>query len=483
MTASDTKQVERWGLFELAMQGPSEGNPFVEVGFGAEFRHQHRRVPVDGFYDGDGRYVVRFMPDSEGQWQYLTRSTCQGLAGSSGSFRCVAPGSNNHGPVYVSDRHHFRYADGTPFYQVGTTCYAWVHQWDELEEQTLDTLSKAPFNKLRMCVFPKHYAYNQREPVYHPFEQDRDGQRDFARFNPAFFHHFEERVKRLMTLGIEADLILFHPYDRWGYATMPPAVDERYLRHVVARLAAFRNVWWSMANEYDLMKAKKMTDWHRFFRILQESDPYSHLCSVHNCRGFYDYSRSWVTHCSIQSSDVESTGAWRQQYGKPVVIDECKYEGNIPPRWGNISAQEMVRRFWEGTVRGGYVGHGETFLHPHDILWWSHGGVLHGESPARIAFLRSIIEEGAACGWEPVDGIVRHGFPCVAKGQERYLTYLGVAQPAELLLDLPQGVCYVAELIDTWGMTSEIVDAGCAGECSLELPGRPYLAVRLRRKA
>jgi hypothetical protein len=29
------------------------------------------------------------------------------------------------------------------------------------------------------------------------------------------------------------------------------------VRYVVARLAAFPNVWWSMANEYDLMPAKR----------------------------------------------------------------------------------------------------------------------------------------------------------------------------------------------------------------------------------
>jgi len=50
---------------------------------------------------------------------------------------------------------------------------------------------------------------------------------------------------------------------------------------------------------------------------------------------------------------------------------EVKYEGNIPRRWGNLSAEELVFRFWQGTVAGTYVGHGETYLHPSDVLWWS----------------------------------------------------------------------------------------------------------------
>jgi hypothetical protein len=42
---------------------------------------------------------------------------------------------------------------------------------------------------------------------------------------------------------------------------------------------------------------------------------------------------------------------------------------------GNLSAEELVHRFWVGTIAGTYVGHGETYLHPQDdVLWWSKGG-------------------------------------------------------------------------------------------------------------
>ena len=51
-----------------------------------------------------------------------------------------------------------------------------------------------------------------------------------------------------------------------------------------------------MANEYDFMKAKDMSDWDRFFRIVQERDPYSHLRSIHNSGPMYDHGKSWVTH-------------------------------------------------------------------------------------------------------------------------------------------------------------------------------------------
>lgn len=30
------------------------------------------------------------------------------------------------------------------------------------------------------------------------------------------------------------------------------------------------------------------------------------------------------------------------------MVDECAYEGNINYGWGNITGEEMTRRFWEG---------------------------------------------------------------------------------------------------------------------------------------
>jgi hypothetical protein len=497
MTANNnTTHVEQWGIFEVALTGSAEGNPFLDVELTAQFSYKHRTIEVDGFYDGDGVYRIRFMPDTLGSWQYRTRSNRNELTGVEGTFTCVAPAPGNHGPVSVANTYHFAYADGTPYKQIGTTCYVWTHQGDELEQQTLKTLRNAPFNKIRMCVFPKHYAFNENEPERYPFpclsrgsstwtgsykvDVQEGWEFDFSRFEPAFFQHFEKRVADLLDLGIEADIILFHPYDRWGFAMMGEETDDRYLRYVVARLAAFRNVWWSMANEFDFMDSKSIADWDRFFRIVQESDPYGHLRSIHNGHVLYDHSKPGVTHQSIQRWDLEQTRTWREQHKKPVVVDECCYEGNIPQRWGNISALEMVHRFWLGTTNGGYVGHGETYLHPADILWWAKGGVLHGESAPRLAFLRRILEDGPGVGLDPIDGVLRM-FTCAGQPHDYYLTYFGVHQPAKMTLDVPEGEQYRAEVIDTWEMTITPLEEPVVRGAEVPLPGKPYHALILRR--
>ncbi len=478
---------EKWDLWEIELEGSSRGNPYTDVDLQAEFNYKNKTFKVKGFYDGNGIYKVRFMPDAKGTWSYHITSSDKPKQVIEGSFLCTKPTSNNHGPVRVVNKFHFAYEDGTRYLPIGTTCYAWVHQPECLRKQTLETLAKSPFNKMRMCVFPKHYDYNHNEPEVFPYKRDDAGEFDFTRFNPDFFKLLEMNIINLSKLGIEADLILFHPYDRWGFANMGKEADDLYLTYITARLSAFANVWWSLANEYDLMvKSKANEDWERFAQIIQNNDPYNHLRSIHNCFGFYDHTKPWITHCSIQRQDVyktaEYTDEWRNQYNKPIVIDECAYEGNINHGWGNITGREMVRRFWEGAVRGGYVGHGETYMHPEDILWWSKGGKLHGESPERIQFLKDILGEGPEQGINPISfGFKSWDLPCGGVQGEYYLFYFGFNQPSFRQFTMPEGVNFKVDVIDTWNMTIDALPGLFNGEFKIDLPGKQYMAIRMTK--
>ncbi len=244
--------VPRWDLLEIPFSGPTAGNSFLDVSLAVSFRQNNRVLTVEGFYDGDGKYTVRFMPDALGEWSWTTTSNAPSLHGQTGVFRCVAPASGNRGPVAVRDGYHFAYADGTPYVECGTTCYAWAFQSEATQRQTIETLTASPFNKLRMCLFPKWYQHNRKEPALYPFPRNGETN-DYSTFNVAYFQHFDRLIVELDRIGVQADLILFHPYDKWGYQSMPAEVDDRYLRYVIARFSAYRNVWWSLANEFDLL--------------------------------------------------------------------------------------------------------------------------------------------------------------------------------------------------------------------------------------
>jgi hypothetical protein len=486
--ASASKEpVEQWAVFELQLNGPSVGNPFTEVSFGARFTFAHRTVEVPGFYDGNGIYKVRFSPDSAGTWNYETTSSAKELAGKVGAFVCTAPHAGNRGPVGVAHQFHFQYADGAPYFPFGTTCYSYGFVGSPVDTMTLDDLKAAGFNKVRICLLPKSLA--RRKPVAMPFdsigavvEPDEEnawktpiGSRfDLARPNPAYFAHFEQRIRDLQAAGIEADIILFHPYDAHGFSAMGEEADDRYLRYAVARLSAYRNVWWSIANEFDLVKSKTMKDWDRFFRIVQESDPYSRLRSIHHSKVIYDHSRPWCTHASLQEYDFEKSPERFRAWNKPIIYDEIQYEGNISSRWGNLSAEEMTHRFWRAIVNGAYATHGETFKETEGIPVWSDAGRLRGASAPRITFLRKLLE---ATGTTGLTGAVDPYYANAFNQDKLYLWYFDYHCVGEYEFPLPEKVTFKATLIDVFTMTKTPLAGAFTGKSKIELPGKPYQAI------
>jgi hypothetical protein len=499
--AHDTNNVEKWGIYEITLDGPTNGNPFMDVQFSAVFENGDKRVNVPGFYDGDGIYRVRFMPDTQGQWHYETHANVWPLTGKIGNFMVTPPSEGNHGPVRVHDTYHFAYADGTPFYPIGTTIYNWLDAPEPVQEETLKILTDSPFNKARMLVTEQPARYRDEfAPPLWPYAGTPPYDWDLTRFNPEFFQHYEKRIGQLRDLGIQADLILFNPYGKWGFNSMTPAEDDNYVRYVVARFSAYRNVWWCLANEYDFIRTKTDSDWDRMGLLLQHSDPYNHLRSIHNGSLLYDYGKSWVTHACIQNGvAVQAPGSaelYRDAWRKPVIYDEVKYEGDAKYRWADLSARQMTRRFWCGIIGGTYVTHGDYFTTVDEDTWTSFGGRMRGQSTSRIAFLKKILEDGPTDGLDPVD---KWNEPNIAgQAGKYYLIYFGEETPTNWVFQLykdkmKDDMQFKVDVIDTWGMTITPVPGKFITKKqgpyyfedehrrAVPLPGRTDMALRIRR--
>lgn len=490
------KTVEQYRIFECRIQGNS--------GKGV-FKFHDTVKTVQGYAIG-AQVVVRFMPDQVGTWSYHIESDCTNVQG---MFLCAPAQEGNHGPVRVQAS-TFRYDDGTAYLPFGTTCYGWIHQSAALRDQTLTSLAASPFNKVRMCLFPKSMVYNTGEPEQFPFRKDSQGNWDVNDTNPAFWENLEKQILALDELNIQADLILFHPYDRWGFAKLSRKECLTYLSYCVRRLSAFKNIWWSLANEYDILPGKTEKDWDAFAHCVCENDPAGHLLSIHNCCQPYP-DRGWMTHCSLQTNLCRQSLTLGWQYNKPIVIDECGYEGNIEFTWGNLSAFEMVNRFWITVVCGGYATHGETFYRQDEILWWGKGGTLQGKSVERIAFLRNLLESlqgvarpalaqltadpngdtgnsgmgafGAAMMRMPEaaqTAFVAELVPMICGNEAYRIYYLGRTCPAWLDVQCPAKGTYTVEVIDVWAMTR--TPAGQISEAGrISLPGTEGMAVLLTK--
>lgn len=429
-------QVEQWGVQEITVRSShSYPNPFKDVQFQCRFKSSGQNLLVVGFYDGNQTWKVRLMPESQGKWAFETISNDRELNGVTGSFEVVKPGPTNHGPVRVHAKYHFAYADGTPYFLLGTTAYSWLNEGPRAEQNWLTTLSQSPFNKVRFMLFP--FSFGPSAGKQYPLPQTSPGKFDIERFNPEYFQHFEEGIRKLQALGIEADVILFMPYDRvTGLMSMDIDHDEALVKYVVARFSAFRNVWWTLTNEFDLYPVQK--DWRRLGELIENSDPGNHLRGIHNCcTAFYDNSQSWITHVILQDITLQRLAAtprndsWLEldarKIGKPVVTDEYGYEGNFPFTWGSFGPREITEMHWSITMAGAYGSHGESYTS-------AEPGKFIGEAPARLGFLKQIMTEAPYQEMEPApDVVAKNGSPLItvlAKRGSYYLVHF--AQPHEV---------------------------------------------------
>lgn len=498
-----------YAVLEVVLTGPDEPLPADRVPFWATFEHEsgdQKKVP--GFWDGGSRYLARFAPEREGRWIWATSSEAAGLSGMTGTVTVTAPAPSpvEHGPVRVAGTFHFAHADGTPFRPVGATVYNWLHQPEERFAATVDSLAAAGFNKLRFMVFPQAGGYVEHFPELLPFERGADGRHDVTRPVVAFFRRLDAAVVLLQSRGIQADVLIYNAYDngRFGLDGLTEAEDAAYLRYLVARLSAYSNVWWSLCNEFDILD-RPTARWDAAGELLAATDSHGHLRSIHNWVRFYDHNQPWVTHASIQlgqaTEDFGRASLFRDAYRKPVVLDEIKYEGDVPERWGHLTARELVHQFWITTVSGCYASHGESLMLDDGSLHIVEGGLLRGESPERLGFLRRLLDEVDGHGLDPIDNWWDAAFVAGIPRRE-YFQYLGRSAPASWTFRLPNtgmgirlevGDRFEVDVIDTWNMTIkpagrtfELTDVqrndAFAGDTEpVQLPEGEALALRIRR--
>jgi hypothetical protein len=475
------ESIRQWEIFELSLKGPETGNPFLDVTLEATFSLGAKTITPQGFYDGNGIYKIRFMADALGEWSYKTKSNEKALDGVKGLLTCIESPNDMHGPVRVVDRYHFAYADGKRFFPVGTTLYCWqLERYDE----TLTTLKNAGINKVRFMTFP-HGRNDEGEgnsfPPFNPWEGSVNNW-DYDRPNPKFWQFIENAVRDLGEWGIQADFIFFHPYETgerqtWGLGPemMTETQRKNFLSYAVRRLAAYNNIWWSMANEYNLIDTS-LTYWEPLAETVANSDPYGHMRSIHNLPGKYypGWNNHWVTHISIQDPDVLKISEWRKQYQKPVIDDEYEYDGNWEP-WGNLTAEEATRRIWIATIEGGYATHGEAYK-PYSFFW--KGGTPQRSSFARVSWLS---EEVLNNDYKPLPGGLTPIDSVSAKvGSDYFLYYFGNEVTSEMTITVSEGKEYMVDVLDTWNMT--VKEQGIySGTFKIRWPSGKYMAVRIYR--
>jgi hypothetical protein len=287
-------EVPRREMHEFPVKGRAPiGNPFRDAALTGEFvAPSGKTTVIDGFYDGDDTWRLRFSPEEEGEWHYLLRGKGVEIL-ERGTLRCTPGTARGIIRIHPDNPYAFAHADGTPFFPMGDTCYGLFDDspiTPALREEYLKTRRAQRFNFVRMTV-----GHSEARAVADSTCWAWGGtaqQPDLDRFNPAFFRRFDELMRQLRACGMNVELILLNFYRKPFTDTRQwtPARERRWLRYLLARYAAFDNVFlWTIANEYEThpdgsyrLDFPGDVDWAKATaRFIRENDPHRHPVTVH----------------------------------------------------------------------------------------------------------------------------------------------------------------------------------------------------------
>ncbi len=464
----------------LALETPPSGNPFTEIMATGEFTPPGgASVQVSGFCDAaDGRAIRwRFMPSKPGDYAFKVTCVLPGGVMQSHAGKFTARQGKRAGPVRVDPEHPFHLVQegtGKHWFWNATTTYQLLAWDDETIAQSVDRLAKLGVNRIRVALAGRtpdgkrwneplvnrtaNFAFKLEPwPAARPDDIPDPGY-DVTRFNLDHFRKAERLLRLCRERCIEVSLIFFldgadKGVDPFGKAGMGGEDEQRYYRYTIARLAAFPNLMWDVANEYRLFRDDAWAE--HMGALVKASDPYRHLTSTHGHADFRFRKSPWADFAMYQSWDEHGGYGFmlknrRDQAatGRPMpqVNEEYGYEDHYPYPWGEKRlwpariADNRRRLAWEISMAGCYQTTGERANDGTGAGPDTGGGWVNGrgnDSMTMLVGYRRMMEFFTSFPWwtlEPRPDLAGENTLVLAAPGHRYVAYLPNSGKASLQL-------------------------------------------------
>jgi len=447
---------------------PGAANPFTEVAMRGEFGIEGgEAAAADGFCDAaDGSvHRIRFMPSRPGRYSYsVTFRRGAEETTHRGTFR--ARDGKRRGIVRVDRDHPWHFVwegTGERFFWNSTTTYGLMGWDEETIRRSLDRLHALGVNRLRVGItwrvkdgrawFENVFPTGQFKFALNPWAAERpdDVEKpgyDVTRFNVPYWQKWD----RVLRLARERDMVVSVIFyvdgrrpgtDPFGKAGMGGEDEQRYYRYAAARLAAYSNVMWDVANEYRLFRNDAWAE--KMGAFLRERDPYDHLTSVHGHGDFRFMKSPWADFAMYQVWDEAGGNAFmlrcRQKQAAtgriiPQVNEEYGYEDHYPVGWGGNrkaparSADTRRRIAWGVSMAGCYQTTGER---ADTGTGWgpdTGGGWINGRGDGSMTMLKGyghMADFFRGFEWwkaDPRNDLATDGALCLAEPGRQYAVYL-----------------------------------------------------------
>jgi hypothetical protein len=383
--------VPKYGVYEVTLRSREElANPFWDAQARADFvSPSGKGISVEGFYYGQDQWRVRFVPREEGQWRYkATLTSPGGTHETSGEFLCQ--GVNGHGFLRLSKANPFRmeYEDGTPFYPIGVETSGFLqpdfdgpmpgggNEWRSTSPEEWAEAFDGAVNLVRVAVEDLLLPPPGREPTTVPGTR-RARQINLDRYPTDVAAEMDRILAIQRSHGMSEMLTLFADMSLWGDAQGPfghirdlknvksleapnLAVQEKYIRYVVARFACFPDIW-EIFNEDSFAPDDYLA---HLADVIRRANPYQHLITTNYARPNADWCQivTWHDYMGMPVNDVDVYLAGQigmyKSFGKVVQNTEFGNQGPL----GNIDPIKWRVATWT------------AFMNESGLVFWGMSG-------------------------------------------------------------------------------------------------------------
>lgn len=464
---SGTDSAVKFGVHEITLSGDgSVTNPFdtaARITFTPPSGAKQAKT-VYAFYDGGNTWRARVYVSEVGEWNWS--STCnsdKGLDGKAGTFKAVDSKLRGRLLPHPKNPRHWQTENGRWFLNIVDTAYFLLSPVDAQSQP----ISEEDFQEYVRDTVDHGITSLFAGLLSAPASVEEEGawtRRYFADGNINLLRHdrFRFSDRRLRWLldhypDVAIELILFPRGVRYGgdeqfWKKLTAAQKERILRYVVARFAAYPQLFWLIAN--DVHYGKRFPNNNAYVRevgaYFKKRDPWQHPMSTGHARrvDFFFGEEDWATYLHLENAYDLGAGQYAKhhRFAKPVLLGEDRYEQDHPDRFDPIDMRYFQRRlYWAWLLSGGCANYGGRWwvLHPYTQTGkrqtpnprpaynFIHKAPLHGLDS--VKFIRDYFEKRKIelSDFVPDHGLVRsldgageaRAPKLMRRGQEEYLIY------------------------------------------------------------
>lgn len=433
----------KWDVFEINLTtNNTYKNPFKEVSLQATFSSPTgHTIKVNGFYDGENNWKIRFVPDEVGLWTAVTASSDPELNNIDILLKSTDKGLHDFLRADPEHPYSLYFEDGgLHFLPIGDSSNRFFM---DQNNKAAPSNWKQYFDEMASDIKANHlYSGIIENPSWHlngyyswPFGGSAKNP-DFDRYNLDQWRYFDQVIDYAESKGIVISVILM------GWTTVPKGYDNTmtheqkyaFYRYAMSRLAHHKNViwvlYWDIPPNQDFVRDEG--------NYVKSVDPYKHLLTSHQARdtGFSYASENWadiITLETLDELDGNDIKNWRE-YNKPVIIAEDRYSWWL---WPDNSPYFFRRLLWASILSGGSATWGETegeYATNADYELFSDPDCNGHGGKRDFKHIYSFFVENNISFWDmkPHDELVSHGAKALGKPGNSYIIYLpnpGVGGP------------------------------------------------------